>query len=308
MLVAKTVLVAFLLISTSVPGHAHILRHFFQSMGKRPAIRVATTADAVAVRRTALSAAEREATALANHALVSRSVAGPVAPAAATSTTRDLLLKAKTVRTADDLAVTTLRAVKPGSVVSSANMAMGSITVPGALAASQASLRSIAFGMAPGGIANQVGFALYKTEQQIGQSLALQRKAKSLRLFQARQRLLTQLRNRRQFLLRQERIELTLERTATSSKLRKLQPDFEAQGPHTTWKLNSEGEIVRHETWTPNPRNPTGWDSVQSTDLEGSPHRNTKGELIPTPHTMGRNIRGGVRPALPSEILGSVKE
>lgn len=87
----------------------------------------------------------------------------------------------------------------------------------------------------------------------------------------------------------------------------KVNPDTRATGPHTTWKTDPDtGEITRHETWTPNEQNPTGWDSTQSTDIEGKSHFNKKtGESVPTPHTQGKGIEGGVRPAKPSEIPAS---
>ena len=82
-----------------------------------------------------------------------------------------------------------------------------------------------------------------------------------------------------------------------------LQPDPNARGPHSTSRIGPDGQIRRHETWDPNPRNPRGWDSRQSTDLSGRPHTNKKtGKAVPTPHTQGRNIPGGVRPARADEI------
>ena len=89
-----------------------------------------------------------------------------------------------------------------------------------------------------------------------------------------------------------------------ATRTKKVEPIKDAGGPHTTWKADPQtGEITRHETWTPNPRNPRGWDKVQSTDLKGAPHINKQtGEAIPTPHTQGKAIPGGVRPADPSEI------
>lgn len=87
-------------------------------------------------------------------------------------------------------------------------------------------------------------------------------------------------------------------------------PDTSAAGPHTTWKTDPvTGEITRHGTWTPNDQNPTGWDTTQSTDLEGKSHFNKKtGERVPTPHTQGKGIDGGIRPAKSSEIPGSRRD
>ena len=90
----------------------------------------------------------------------------------------------------------------------------------------------------------------------------------------------------------------------SSTRTKKVEPINDAGGPHTTWKSDPQtGEITRHETWSPNLKNPTGWDKVQSTDLKGAPHINKQtGEAVPTPHTQGKGIPGGVRPADPSEI------
>ncbi|MEO5371598.1 MAG: hypothetical protein H7833_16130 [Magnetococcus sp. DMHC-1] len=90
---------------------------------------------------------------------------------------------------------------------------------------------------------------------------------------------------------------------AGMTKLNKLGPIVDAAGPHTIWKKNSAGNITRHETFMPNPRNPTGWDKVQSTDLVGRSHTNSmSGIRVQTPHTHGREIPGGVRPATLNEI------
>ena len=88
------------------------------------------------------------------------------------------------------------------------------------------------------------------------------------------------------------------------SRGNKTKPAEGAEGPHTTWKTNPEnGEITRHETWVPNDQNPSGFDSHQSTDLQGAAHTNKlTGEDINTPHTQGKGIPGGVRPATPDEI------
>jgi RHS repeat-associated protein len=90
---------------------------------------------------------------------------------------------------------------------------------------------------------------------------------------------------------------------AAAQRTKRVAPNPDAKGPHTTWKTDENGNITRHETWDPNARNPTGWDSRQSTDVQGGAHRNSKtGEPVPTPHTQGKDIDGGVRPAHPDEI------
>ena len=108
----------------------------------------------------------------------------------------------------------------------------------------------------------------------------------------------------RKFLYRAVSKDDVAEATKNITRTKKVKPIKDANGPHTTWKTDPQtGQITRHETWNPNPRNPTGWDKVQSTDLKGAPHINKQtGEAIPTPHTQGKGIPGGVRPASPSEI------
>ena len=94
------------------------------------------------------------------------------------------------------------------------------------------------------------------------------------------------------------------EQTGNIARTKKVEPIRDAYGPHTTWKTDPQtGNITRHETWTPNPRNPSGWDSTKSTDLIGRPHIDKQtGKPIPTPHTQGKDIPGGVRQANPNEI------
>ena len=52
-------------------------------------------------------------------------------------------------------------------------------------------------------------------------------------------------------------------------------------------------------------RKAPGFDKVKRVDLQGGSHYNkATGQDVPTPHTHGPNIPGGVRPANPSEIPG----
>jgi hypothetical protein len=92
--------------------------------------------------------------------------------------------------------------------------------------------------------------------------------------------------------------------TTMSAVKNRLSPISGAEGAHTTWKTDPQtGAITRHQTWTANTRNPTGFDSKQSTDLTGKAHVNSlTGQPEPTPHTQGKDIPGGVRPATPDEI------
>jgi len=84
----------------------------------------------------------------------------------------------------------------------------------------------------------------------------------------------------------------------------RLQPDPSAQGAHTTFKIDpATGKITKYQTWEPNPRNPSGFDSGVRFDGSGSAHFNkVTGEPVPTPHVHDPLAPGGVRPALPSEI------
>ena len=81
----------------------------------------------------------------------------------------------------------------------------------------------------------------------------------------------------------------------------KLLPDPDAAGPHSTFKRGADGKVSNHAEWTPNPRNPSGFDEVKRVDVTGRPHRNPDGTIVPTPHTKVRGQRG-VRPSTPDEL------
>ncbi len=79
----------------------------------------------------------------------------------------------------------------------------------------------------------------------------------------------------------------------------KLRPDPNAQGPHTTFKTNTDGKVTGHAEWKPNPKNPSGFDQVKRVDTQyANPHTHAG---VPTPHA---HIKGGVRPANPNELPG----
>jgi RHS repeat-associated protein len=83
-----------------------------------------------------------------------------------------------------------------------------------------------------------------------------------------------------------------------------LRPDERATGPHSTFRRNRQtGDVEHTATYSPNPRNPRGFDEVQRMDVTGRGHVNrvTRQE-VPTPHVQGRDIPGGVREAIPREI------
>lgn len=71
----------------------------------------------------------------------------------------------------------------------------------------------------------------------------------------------------------------------TGRSRNKLAPDPNAQGPHTTFKRELiTGEVISYETYEPNPRNPSGYDTVKRYDGTDAPHYNKKtGTYVPTP-------------------------
>jgi len=65
----------------------------------------------------------------------------------------------------------------------------------------------------------------------------------------------------------------------------KMTPSEEAEGPHSTFKKDSEGNTTGYETYEENPQNPTGYDTKKRYDGEGKGHYNKKtGEVVKTPH------------------------
>lgn len=76
-----------------------------------------------------------------------------------------------------------------------------------------------------------------------------------------------------------------------------LRPDPSAEGPHTTIKRDADGNVTGHAEWTPNDRNPTGFDQVKRVDTQhANPHEHNG---VPTPHVHeGRDVR----PARPDEL------
>jgi RHS repeat-associated protein len=79
-----------------------------------------------------------------------------------------------------------------------------------------------------------------------------------------------------------------------------LKPDPSAGGPHSTFKTNAQGKVSGHAEWTPNQRNPSGFDQVKRIDTQyANPHADRG---IPTPHVHEKSAPGGVRPATPAEL------
>lgn len=81
----------------------------------------------------------------------------------------------------------------------------------------------------------------------------------------------------------------------------------QALGAHSTFAVGpANGKVTRYAEWSPNARNPAGFDMVKRVDTQyANPHSDfnsvTK-ESIPTPHVHSRSIPGGVRRARPDEL------
>ncbi|NNC19209.1 VCBS repeat-containing protein [Corallococcus exiguus] len=79
-----------------------------------------------------------------------------------------------------------------------------------------------------------------------------------------------------------------------------LKPDLRAEGPHTTFKKDSQGRVTGYAEWQPNPRNPTGFDQAKRVDTQhANPHTHNN---VPTPHVHEKSAPGGVRPPRPDEL------
>ena len=84
-----------------------------------------------------------------------------------------------------------------------------------------------------------------------------------------------------------------------------LRPHPDATGPHSSFKVNSKGQVTGYETYRfqTNPRNPRPWEPVKRVDLIGDEHYNkVLRKDIFAPHVHDPNTPGGLRPALPDEI------
>ena len=82
-----------------------------------------------------------------------------------------------------------------------------------------------------------------------------------------------------------------------------LVPDPHAEGHHTTFRRNPDGEISNFTEWKDNPQNPTGFDEAKRVDVTGGSHWNAQMQQdVPTPHVHDKNAVGGVRSARADEI------
>lgn len=72
---------------------------------------------------------------------------------------------------------------------------------------------------------------------------------------------------------------------------------------HVVYKVDSQtGMITNYKVYTPNPKNPTGFDEILGYDAIGKSHKNkVTGEDL-MPHIHDRNYPGGVQKPNPDEI------
>jgi hypothetical protein len=78
-----------------------------------------------------------------------------------------------------------------------------------------------------------------------------------------------------------------------------LKPDQNAQGDHSTFQRDDNGDIYKYQEWNQNDRNPSGYDAGKRFDggtpdgKPGAEHYNKKtGEFVPTPHVQeGKTVR-----------------
>jgi len=82
-----------------------------------------------------------------------------------------------------------------------------------------------------------------------------------------------------------------------------LKANTKAGGAHSSFKTDGNGNITNTATYTPNSRNPNGFDERKRVDRVGGSHYNkVTGQNVSTPHTHDRRVPGEVRPASKSEI------
>jgi RHS repeat-associated protein len=81
----------------------------------------------------------------------------------------------------------------------------------------------------------------------------------------------------------------------------KLRPVTEAEGAHSTFKRGSDGKITNTATYTPNPKNPSGFDEAKRVDVTGKAHTNSDGTKVDTPHVHEAGVKD-VRFAKPEEL------
>jgi RHS repeat-associated protein len=85
----------------------------------------------------------------------------------------------------------------------------------------------------------------------------------------------------------------------------KLQPDKSAQGSHSTFKRDANGNIYKYQEWIKNDKNPNGFDPGKRFDggkPDGSPGAPHNG--LPTPHI---NQKKDTRQPYPSELPANLR-
>lgn len=88
---------------------------------------------------------------------------------------------------------------------------------------------------------------------------------------------------------------------AAGNRLKVMKPIQEANGTsHTTIKRDPKtGKVSNYETWEPNPKNPTGYDSQKRVDTQHAKPHSHGGVDTPHVHEKGSKMP---RPALPTEL------
>jgi hypothetical protein len=88
---------------------------------------------------------------------------------------------------------------------------------------------------------------------------------------------------------------------AAGGRLKVMKPIQEANGTsHTTIKRDPKtGKVSNYETWEPNPKNPTGYDSQKRVDTQHAKPHSHGGVDTPHVHEKGSKMP---RPALPTEL------
>ena len=91
-------------------------------------------------------------------------------------------------------------------------------------------------------------------------------------------------------------------KTPSGKRLNVMKPLPEAQGTsHTTIKFKpGTGKVSNYETWTPNPRNPEGYDTVKRVDTQHAKPHTDHGVETPHVHLKGKGLK--MRPARPEEL------
>lgn len=85
--------------------------------------------------------------------------------------------------------------------------------------------------------------------------------------------------------------------------MKRLKPDTDATGDHTTFAENGSGFITKYATWLKNLLNPSGFELHKRFDMFGKRHYNKKTQMfVETPHVHTKEAVGGVRKANNNEI------